>query len=325
MKAAGGVTSDVSSSAGRDVLVGRSETLSGASPSTDFRAPAGGRVRPDGTAAVKTQFQASGTTKLARPTGLSWRGLRQWLLPALLLTAWQVGSGVGWISPRILPAPIAVIKAAIDLTRTGELPHHIAISAGRALAGFVIGGGIGFLLGLINGVWPLAEEYLDTTVQMMRTIPSLALIPLVILWFGLGEEAKVCLVAIGVFFPLYINTYHGIRSVDNALKEMGKVYGLSSWQLFRRVIFPGALPSVLVGLRFGLGIMWLALIGAETLAADAGIGYMTTNAREFMRTDIVVLGTIVYALLGKVADLVAKGLERRYLQWHPNYQSPTRK
>ena len=147
---------------------------------------------------------------------------------------------------------------------------------------------------------------------------------MIILWFGIGETAKVVLVALGVFFPMYLNTYHGIRTVDPALKEMGRVYGLKSSALFKRVIFPSALPSILVGLRFSLGVMWIALIGAETLAADSGIGYMTTTAREFMQTNIVVLGVLIYALLGKLADLAAKTLEKRFLQWHPNYQSPVK-
>lgn len=258
---------------------------------------------------------------LTRPRPrLSPAGLLPWIVPLALLALWQIGAQAGWIAPRTLPAPTAVLKAAVDMTRTGELPHHIAVSAGRALAGLVLGGTIGFLLGLLNGAVVLSDKLLDSTVQMFRTIPSLALIPLVILWFGIGEEAKVVLVAVGVFFPLYLNTYHGIRTADKGLKEMGRVYGLGPWALFRDVVFPGAVPNILVGLRFALGTMWLVLIGAETLAADAGIGYMTTTAREFMRTDVVVLGTLVYALLGKLADGTAKSLERRLLPWHPNYQ-----
>lgn len=250
-----------------------------------------------------------------------WPTLRPLVVPLLLLLAWQIGAQAGWIAPRILPAPTSVLRAGVVLTRTGDLPRDIAVSAGRALLGFAIGGSIGFLLGLVTGLWAAAEGLLDSTIQMFRTIPSLALIPLIIVWFGIGEVAKIVLVALGVFFPLYLNTYHGIRTTDPALKEMGRVYGLSPYALFRRVIFPGALPSILVGLRFALGTVWLVLIGAETLAADSGIGYMTTTAREFMQTDIVVLGVLIYALLGKVADIAAKTLEKRFLQWHPNYQT----
>jgi sulfonate transport system permease protein len=156
---------------------------------------------------------------------------------------------------------------------------------------------------------------------MARNIPHLAMIPLVILWFGIGEEAKLFLVALGVFFPIYINTQHGIRNVDPQLVEMGRTYGMSPVMLFRRVILPGALPSIFVGLRYGLGIMWLTLIVAETIAASSGIGYMAMQAREFLLIDVVVLSIVIYALLGKLADSTARLLERLCLAWHPAFQN----
>ena len=159
---------------------------------------------------------------------------------------------------------------------------------------------------------------------MIRNIPALAMIPLVILWFGIGEEAKLFLVAIGVFFPVYVNTFHGIRSVDANLIEMARSYGLSGFALYRDVILPGALPSILVGVRFALGLMWVMLIVAETISAQSGIGYMTMNAREFLQTDVVVVGILLYALLGKLADMLAKGIERVTLRWHPAYQTEGR-
>jgi sulfonate transport system permease protein len=147
----------------------------------------------------------------------------------------------------------------------------------------------------------------------------LALIPLIILWFGIEENAKLVLLSIGVFFPVYLNTYHGIRSVDPALIEMGRSYGLSGFALYREVILPGALPSILVGLRFALGLVWVLLIVSETISAQSGIGYMTMNAREFLQTDVVLLGILLYALLGKLADVIARGLERWWLRWSPAY------
>ena len=170
-------------------------------------------------------------------------------------------------------------------------------------------------------MFPVAERLLDSSLQMLRNIPHLAVIPLVILWFGIDEEAKLFLVAAGVLFPIYLNTFHGIRHVDRALIEMARSYGLGPWALFTRVILPGALPSILVGLRYALGIMWLTLIVAETISASAGIGYMTMNAREFLQTDVVLLGIVVYALLGKLADMLTRLLERRCLAWHPAYQT----
>ena len=248
------------------------------------------------------------------------RRLLPWLLPLALLALWQVGAATGWIASRVLPAPLDVLRAAVALAASGELWTHVQVSAGRALTGLAIGGGLGLVLGLVTGSVRWAETLLDTTVQMVRNIPALALIPLVILWFGIDEAAKLFLIAVSVFFPIYLNTFHGIRSVDPGLIEMGRTYGLSRWQLYRQIVLPGALSSILVGLRFSLGLMWVILIVAETISAQAGIGYLTMNAREFLQTDIVLVGILLYALLGKLADWFAKGLERWWLRWHPGYQ-----
>jgi len=245
-----------------------------------------------------------------------------WLVPLLILTAWQASVSFGWLSSRYLPAPVSVLTAARRLAVSGELFRSIAVSSARAFAGLAIGGSIGFVLGLVNGLWALAARLLDGSVQMLRNIPHLALIPLVILWFGIEEQAKVFLVALGVFFPIYLNTFHGVRTVDRGLIEMARLYGMSYPQLLRNVVLPGALPSILVGLRFALGTMWLTLIVAETIAAKGGIGYLAMNAREFMQTDVVLLAIILYALLGKAADYLVVLLERGLLSWHPAYQVP---
>ncbi|MDD5034274.1 MAG: aliphatic sulfonate ABC transporter permease SsuC [Methylococcaceae bacterium] len=256
---------------------------------------------------------------MTRAHGFAHR-LAPWLLPAILLGAWFFAAKSGWISPQVFPAPWEIGDAAIRLGDSGELLEHLRISTARAGLGFVIGGGIGFLLGLLNGLSPLAERLLDGSVQMIRNIPHLALIPLVVLWFGIGEEAKVFLVTLGVFFPLYINTFHGVRTVDRHLLEMGRMYGLGDFDLFREVIFPGALPSILVGVRYAFGLMWLTLIVAETIASTSGIGYLAMSAREFMQTDVVLLAILLYSLLGKLADSLARWLERRLLNWHPAYR-----
>jgi len=219
-----------------------------------------------------------------------------------------------------MPSPADVGLAFWSTTVSGQLPNDVLVSAGRAFAGLLVGGSIGFLLGIANGVSRISEQLTDTTLQMLRTIPHLAMIPLVILWFGIDESAKLFLVALGVFFPIYLNTLHGIRTVDPQLIEMGRIYGMTDGELFRRVIFPGALPSIFVGLRFALGIMWLTLIVAETIAASSGLGYMAMQAREFMLIDVVVLSILIYALLGKLADSASRTLERLTLSWHPAFQ-----
>ena len=202
-----------------------------------------------------------------------------WIVPVLLLAAWEILADAHLISPRKLPPPHAIAHAVWQMLQSGELVRDVAVSSARAAMGFVIGGTLGFLFGLAAGVSTLAENLFDGTLQMLRMVPHLALIPLVILWFGIDESAKVFLVALGVFFPIYYNTYHGIRTIDAGLLEMGRVQGLSGAELFRAIIFPGALASILVGVRYALGIMWLTLIVAETIAGNSGIGFMTMNAR----------------------------------------------
>ncbi|MBL0920088.1 MAG: aliphatic sulfonate ABC transporter permease SsuC [Hydrogenophaga sp.] len=245
-----------------------------------------------------------------------------WLVPVVLVIAWQLSASLGWLSSRVLPAPWDVLAAFWTLAESGELWTHVKVSAGRALLGLAIGGGLGLLLGLLTGSVRFFETLLDSTIQMIRNIPALAMIPLVILWFGIDEAAKLFLIAVAVFFPIYLNTYHGIRNVDPGLIEMGRTYGLSRWGLYTQVILPGALSSILVGLRFSLGLMWVILIVAETISAQAGIGYLTMNAREFLQTDIVLVGILLYAALGKLADVLARALERGWLRWHPGYQAP---
>lgn len=246
--------------------------------------------------------------------------LAPWALPLVLLAVWQAAVEFGWLSSRILPAPSAVLEAGWALLRSGEIWQHLAISGWRAAIGFLIGGAIGLVLGFVTGLSKWGERFLDSSVQMIRNVPHLALIPLVILWFGIDESAKIFLVALGTLFPIYLNTYHGIRGIDPGLLEMARSYGLSGFALFRQVILPGALPSILVGVRFALGFMWLTLIVAETISASSGIGYLAMNAREFLQTDVVVLAILLYAVLGKLADLAARGLERVWLRWHPAYQ-----
>ena len=253
------------------------------------------------------------------PRGRPWIG---WILPLIIVVAWQASASLGWIADTIMPSPTAVAAAAWRLTLSGELPQNLVVSALRALAGLVVGGGVGLALGLLNGLSRLSFSVTDTSVQMIRNVPHLALIPLVIVWFGIDEGAKLFIVALGVFFPIYLNTLHGVRSTDSQLIEMAGSYGFCGWPLFRRVIWPGALPSILVGLRFALGVMWLTLIFAETIAAQSGIGYMAVQAREFMQTDVIVLSILLYALLGKGADSLVKLLERRALAWRPALQEP---
>lgn len=259
----------------------------------------------------------------------SWRAalLRRaapWAVPALLVLAWQWSATHGMLGNNILPAPLAVLRSAWKLAINGELWTHLGTSFLRAAAGFMVGASLGLLLGLATGLSRTGEMLFDSTLQMLRNVPVLAMVPLVILWFGIDEGAKLFLVAFSTLFPVYLNTYHGIKSVDPALIEMGRSYGLGRWGLLREIILPGATSSILVGVRYALGVAWIVLIIAETISASAGIGYLALNAREFLQTDIIVLSIILYALLGKLTDWLARLLERRWLRWHPSYNQTDR-
>lgn len=259
---------------------------------------------------------ATTLTQSQRPARrIKWQRWLPWMIPLALIGLWQLATTAGWLDSQLIPSPLSVVQDGVALWQTGELPKNIAISLFRATVGFALGGTLGFGLGLLNGLSKVARGLTDTTVQMFRNIPHLSLIPLVIILLGIGESAKISLVSIGVLFPIYINTYSGIRNIDPELLEMGRTYGLNRRQLFTKIIFPGALPTILVGVRYALGVMWTTLIVAETISSNSGIGYMASNAQEFMDMDTVLLCIVIYALLGKLSDLIAKALESLCLNW----------
>ncbi|MGW3992884.1 ABC transporter permease [Amycolatopsis sp. NPDC004772] len=241
--------------------------------------------------------------------------LRRWISPVVLLAAWQLASATGVLPSDKLSAPWTVVQAGVEAARSGELGDAFAVSLGRVGAGFALGAVAGVLLGIVSGLSRWGEALVDPPVQMLRTLPFLGLIPLFILWFGIGEETKIVLVALGVAFPLYLNVHSGIRGADPALVEASRALGFSRPERLWHVVLPGALPQTLVGLRQSLGLAWLALIVGETVNADAGVGYLINNAREFLRTDVVVVGLVLYALLGLVTDALVRLLERKVLRW----------
>ena len=240
-----------------------------------------------------------------------------WSVPALLMGIWIYLSMTNQLN-NLFPRPSELIDTTMSLIADGTLAANIQISLLRAGAGLAAGGTIGFILGTLTGQFRLFDTVLNTPIQMIKSVPRLAILPLILIWFGLGETAKVVLIALSTFFPVYLNTFHGIRSIDPELLEMGKVYGLTQWELFRHIIFPGAVSSIMIGLRQSIGGTWLILIVAETVAAQSGIGFMATNAREFMMMDVVVLSMIVYALLGTISDWLAVRLTKRLLRWNTN-------
>ncbi|WP_143684662.1 ABC transporter permease subunit [Variovorax sp. KK3] len=245
--------------------------------------------------------------------------LLPWLLPVALIAVWQLLSTTGRLSVGVLPAPSEVLRAAWTLAERGELQRDVLVSLRRVAIGFFSGATAGLLLGFVVGLSALAHGLLDRSLQMVRTIPHLALVPLMILWFGIGEEPRVLLVAMGSLFPVYINTMSGIRNVDPKLMELGRSYGLGPFGLIVAVVLPGALPAILTGIRYALGVAWLTLVVGETIASRDGIGYMVQNARELLRTDIILLAIALYAIAGWLADALTRAIERWLLRWHPNY------
>ena len=251
--------------------------------------------------------------------GEGWLFLISWAVPVAILLIWETLSRIGYVSAQVLPAPSSVAATAWEMIRDGGLLIDLGVSLARATVGFVIGGTIGFALGIVVGFSRLAEAVLDRSIQMIRAIPFLALLPLVIIWFGVDETGKIFLVALGVMFPIYVNTVLGIRQVDPKLLELGRVMGLSDFELVRRIILPGAMPSILTGVRYALAVAWLALVIAETIAATRGIGFVAMDAREFLQTNVILLTILIYAGIGVGADALARLLERRLLSWHPNF------
>ncbi|MEU2560794.1 ABC transporter permease [Streptomyces longispororuber] len=247
------------------------------------------------------------------------RWLRRTTGPLLLLVLWHLLSAGGVLSDDVLASPGTIARVAGDLVEDGSLPSAMGISLQRVAVGLLLGTLVGTGLALVSGLFRIGEDLVDASVQMLRTVPFVGLIPLFIIWFGIGETPKLALITLGVSFPLYLNVYAGIRGVDTQLIEAGESLGLSRWGLVRHVVLPGALPGALTGLRYSLGIAWLALVFAEQINADAGIGFLMVQARDFLRTDVIVVCLIVYAFLGLLADLAVRTLERLLLQWRPTF------
>jgi len=262
-------------------------------------------------------------TALATPQPRAVRRVRRprrttvvrWLSPLAILLLWQLASSTGLLAERTLASPLELARTAGDLIDSGQLQEAIGVSLRRALVGLAIGTAAGLVLGTIAGLSRLGDAVVDPPMQMVRTLPLFGLVPLFILWFGIGETPKVLLIALGVVIPLYLNLVAALRSIDPELIEVARTLRLTRWERARHVIVPGALPGTLVGFRQSLGIAWLALIVAEQVNAGAGLGFMVNNARDVLRTDIIVVGLLCYAALGLLTDSIVRVLEKRALRW----------
>lgn len=278
----------------------------------------------DMTAGVRTRTGSAPADRTSRSVArrpsrsfawLSGNGMRRAVSPLLILAIWQAASSSGLVSPQTLASPWRILVTMRGLIADGSLLHNLAVSLVRAGSGLAIAIVAGVVLALIAGLSRLGEDAIDGPMQMIRTLPALALVPLFILWFGIGETPKIALIALGALVPIYLNLFKGIRSVDPKLLEMGRTLGLSRAQTIRDIVLPGALPDLLVGLRFSVGISWLMLVVAEQVNANSGIGHMMMDAEDFLRTDIILVGLLIYAALGLISDQIVRTMERVFLAW----------
>jgi sulfonate transport system permease protein len=284
-------------------------------------APAAAPAGVDGSSTAATPGAAAAPQ--ASPAARRRPGRRAWyrlISPLAVLVIWQLVSSSGLVSEQKLPSPSTVLHTAITLITTnsaayGTLQGAMVVSLERVAIGFALGGSVGLVLAVIAGLSRLGENAVDPLLQMLRTLPLFGLIPVFIVWFGIGELPKVLLIALGSAIPLYLNTFAGIRNVDAKLAEAGRSLGLTRAEMIRHIILPGALPQMLVGLRQSLGVAWLALVVAEQINANAGLGFMISQATQFLRNDVIFVALLVYCLLGLITDALVRLLERRALAW----------
>ncbi|AJO78783.1 ABC transporter permease [Pseudomonas sp. MRSN 12121] len=265
------------------------------------------------------------TASAPRLTSARWRlRLKGLVLPVLVILLLELVVRLGWLPSYQMPAPSEIALTLGELAE-GALWKHIGASLLRVLLGFAIGAGLALAFAAWVGLSREAEAYLEPTFAGLRSIPSLAWVPLLLLWLGIDESSKVVLIAIGAFFPVYLNGVAAIRNIDRKLVEVGHMYGFGRWRLVRRILLPAALPGLFTGLRSGLSLAWMFLVAAELIAATRGLGYLLSDGRETSRPDIVLAAIIVLAVLGKLSDGLLAALEQRCLAWRDTFSGETPK
>ena len=242
------------------------------------------------------------------------------ILPVGLALAWEILATLGLVSTRLLPPPSQILRTLGDLAVRGVLLDHVLTTLGRVAAGFVLGAAVATVLGAATGVWPLARRLLDPTIQALRSIPSIAWVPLFILWFGIFETPKVMLIAVGVFFPVYLTLAGAIASVDRKLVEVGRIYRFGTWDLVRRILLPAALPTYITGLRGGLGLGWMFVVAAEFMGASKGLGYLLVDGQMTGRPAIILAAILLFAVIGKLSDLALAAVGARLVRWQDGFR-----
>ncbi|MEC3882123.1 ABC transporter permease [Halobacillus sp. HZG1] len=248
----------------------------------------------------------------------SWLGL---ILPVFLILLWEYASRAGWVAPHLLPSPTTVVEEMAAMAQGGELLGHIIITLYRVFAGFIAGALAAVLLGAATGYVKVIHQLLDPMLQALRAIPSLAWVPLFVLWIGIGEASKITLVAVGVFFPVYLNLTAGIQGIDRKLIEVGRIYNFTSFQQIKKIILPAALPSFIIGLRSGLSLGWMFVVAAELLGASQGLGYLMVYGQNTSAPSLVIGSIILFAIFGKITDEILKRIQSKTLKWQDNLEN----
>jgi len=268
--------------------------------------------------AVSRQQRLTAASRTPRAQA-RWQKVGHWLLPWLIplggLVLWWVAVTSGWIQPYQLPLPTTILRTFTDLVIHGELARHMQATLQRLAVGYILGAVFGVALGMLAGMSKTIRRVVDPTIQGVRAVPSLAWVPLFLLWFGIGERARVLLIALGVFLPVYFNTLAGVGGVDWRLVEVGYVYRLGRWKILRTILLPGALPGILTGLRSGLSLGWMFVVAAELLAASTGLGFLLVEGQSTMRPDRVIVALLLFAILGRFSDALLGAVEHALLQW----------
>ncbi len=274
-----------------------------------------GTSRPVGTTLVKLPLD--GATEQPSRTRRVGRGSQRLLGVVALLVLWEVASAVGWLRPQDLAGPTAVVSAGAHLISTGALQSALWASLQRVFWGLVVGVPLGAILALVAGLSRAGENLIDANVQMMRFVPIIGLESLFVLWLGVGETAKISMITLGVMFPIYINTFAAVRSIEPRYHELADVIGLGRWQRIRRIVLPATLPGFLVGLRMAMAVAWLLLVFAEQINASSGLGYLIIQAQTYFQSNVIVVCLACYAVLGLLTDVLVRLLERVLLPWSP--------
>lgn len=271
--------------------------------------------------AIEVIIKKSKTRDIQKKNKFNLNWILGGVIPLILFVSWEIAGRFGFIEAHLLPTPSKIIKEIIEMGASGALWEHIGTTLFRVALGFFLGTIAALILGSTVGYFSVIEKLLDPLIQAFRSIPSLAWVPLFILWMGIGESSKVTLIAVGVFFPVYLNIVSGIQGVDRKLIEVGKIYGFTSMQTLRKIILPASLPSFLVGLRSGLGLGWMFVVAAEIMGASKGLGYLLVVGQNTYSPHLVIASILLFAVIGKLTDSLLKNIEKKSLSWQDSFSN----